>query len=331
VVKSRWVARSENPRIEDDSIVYDIDDVRFGKKSVKKVGMRLDGRLAFEVHENDFRLGGLRLFRLGIDSVKKIVYDDQELPLATEVIGGKYGALEPVFAVLGLSEVGKVTDHKIVFVDGQPGTMWVYDVDDQRQGGLGDVGQTIDTFIYGSQINGEAAHTQLLSEDKAGVQADRDAIMVSQGVKTQEKNGRYGVSLIAQDDRQGVFQALGRDITANSVLSYAIRAVLSPLGILPVVPNLGSILFVSGVILVFFGIAIPVGIVVIVTAVIWKLAHGGLRNKFRALIQKEDEGNASSSTLVPANHKDPFDVQMDAVLDESLGLLSYRPHVRAYV
>ncbi|OQX54920.1 MAG: hypothetical protein B5M53_05190, partial [Candidatus Cloacimonas sp. 4484_209] len=159
--KDKWIAKTDNLKIEDGLLIYDAEDKRENKKSIARMGLHLDGRLYYQIHKGKW----------GRDDTMKLYFNTSELPDHTNLIGSKWNNERVNIPLLSSTEEQLYCEHYVVFVKDKPGHMWVWDRD------VDDTGlkyKYIDEFVDGEQISADSPRVQVLAGDEAGKIAERD-------------------------------------------------------------------------------------------------------------------------------------------------------------
>src|SRR3989338_2126848 len=145
------VATVRNPRFAGGVVIYDVDDTRTSRKSVKEIAIRINGGMEYETHKGKW----------GRDDKAKLYYDDYGLPLKTNNLT-KWGGLR------ALDSEKPAKEHIVIFVKGKPGYVWVWDRE-VVDGGLKSDLHGVTEFLQGEQAT-STEHMLMLEEEDAADQ-----------------------------------------------------------------------------------------------------------------------------------------------------------------
>ncbi|MGD9015478.1 MAG: hypothetical protein PVI33_05605, partial [Candidatus Omnitrophota bacterium] len=160
------VAQIDNFRIEDGILIYDVKDNRANRASIAEMGLRLDGRLYYELYEGKW----------GKDDTTKLYFDERELPFMTYSVESKWAFSIGGWDFFSSDSEQPLYEHYVVFIEGKPGYYWVWDRNVNDSG----IGYEFSEFIDGNQISKDNPRVQVLPEAEAA--------------KLGQRNGRYFAS-----------------------------------------------------------------------------------------------------------------------------------------
>ncbi|MFA5349587.1 MAG: tripartite tricarboxylate transporter TctB family protein, partial [Candidatus Paceibacterota bacterium] len=155
-------------QIPNISRVYDTYYSEQGRSSQKQMGLRMDGRLYFEVHSGKF----------GRDASKQVFYNSLELPINAVIIDTNGVIFGP--------SVGREYDYYVVFVSDRPGYYWVWtrDIDDNG------LSYAFSNFVNGTQIS-DNPKIQIMTYSQAENLGQRGGSLFQYGRMIFKKVDRY--------------------------------------------------------------------------------------------------------------------------------------------
>ncbi|TRZ49149.1 hypothetical protein D4Q80_02520, partial [bacterium] len=175
---------------EEYLLIYNTDDTRSNRKSVKQIGLRLDGRTFYEINRMPWYqpLTG-RLLEMQLYADTKLYYDESGLPLKTMLL------------FTGSSREKLLYEHTVAFVKGNPTAMWVYNRL-ARASWLRNAEYGLDEFVDGREAR--ATGVLALSAEEAESLGQRDASFLKNGEKVFEKRNRFNPEVYLAYKEQGL-------------------------------------------------------------------------------------------------------------------------------
>ncbi|MCF7917224.1 MAG: MFS transporter, partial [Candidatus Omnitrophica bacterium] len=191
---SDWTAKIGNLRFEkiseqDDSekdiLVYDVKDTRANHKGITEKAVRTDGRLYYEIYDG----------KLGKDNKKKLYFGRLQLPLKTYKLTSWKGSIS-------LDEEIPYMEHYIIFTEGVPQQMWVFNRN-IGEGERAEIYRQLDTFINGKPVSKESGRVSVRTE-KEIKQIQRDGRYFYNGELKHEREDRFTPKVHREYTAQGM-------------------------------------------------------------------------------------------------------------------------------